>query len=76
MELMKTLRFDVEIDESNGKARFFDWYGDSWGDTVEEQRIIDEQLRTKVGFKLGYEVVFTRFIHAGNGHFEIEFKRK
>lgn len=73
---MKVLRFDIEVDEANGIARFFDYYGDTWGETVEEQRIIDEQLRTKIGFKLGYNVVFTKINHAGNGHFDIEFKRQ
>jgi hypothetical protein len=73
---MKPLRFDIEVDEAKCIAKFFDWYGDSWGETIEEQRVIDEQLRTKVCMKLGYEIVFTRFIHSGNGHFEVEFKRK
>jgi hypothetical protein len=73
---VKPLRFDIEIDEAKGIARFFDWHGDSWGETIEEQRIIDEQLRTKIGFRLGYEVVLTKFGHAGNGHMEVGFKRK
>lgn len=76
MAEMKPLRFDIDIDEARGVATFFDWYGDSWAETVEEQRIIDEQIRTKIGFKLGYEIVITKFGHAGNGHMDVEFKRK
>jgi len=78
-ELLQKLREDLSPDcfdiRSEGLATYYDHLGASFGETAEEQVVIDQYIAQVIAEKAGYPITVLQEHHAGNGHFSVTFVR-